>query len=220
MSEQEETQEKRTQAKEEAKAVRAFVLSIEKGYRAFLRNGDVFPNEPWDHAFDLADRLYYAAYAYSYMDSNDETELIKRLAQVSYNDFDELKAVWGNFSESQKIKAFRQLLYAIAKIGYEELLDAITNSWVFKLNADKRRQVIDAFKSYITDDHVNSRMRLAVALVDVFWPNEEDRKESEDRVIALWHGLLLDSFIPRLKVEKLIEKHILSAEPVKTVEGI
>ena len=206
------------QVKEEAKAVRAFVLRIVKGYKAFLRNGDVFPNEPWAHASDLADSLYYAVY--SDIDRNDEIELIRRLAQISYNDFNELKAIWDSFSEQQKKKAFRQLLYAIAKIGYEELLDAITNSWAFKLNADARRQINDAFKSYIADDHVNSRMRLAVALVDVFWPNEEDRKESEDRVIALWHGLLLDSFIPRDKVEKLIEKHILSAEPVKTVEGI
>ena len=205
------------QVKEEAKAVRVFVLRIVKGYRAFLRNGDVFPSEPWAHASDLADSLYYAVY--SDIDRNDEIELIRRLAQVSYNDFNELKAIWDSFSEQQKKKAFRQLLYAIAKIGYEELLDAITNSWTFKLNADARRQIIDAFKSYIADDHVNSRMRLAIALVDVFWPNDKVRKESEDRIIALWNGLLLDRFIPRDKVEKLIEKHILSVDPVKTVEG-
>jgi len=201
------------------KAVRAFVLRIVKGYRAFLRTEDVFPDDPWAHASDLADRLYSAAYAYSYMDSSDETELIRRLAQVSYNDFNELKAVWDTFGEQQKKKAFRQLLYAIAKIGYEELLDAIANSWAFKLNADARRQINDAFKRYITDDHVNSRMRLAVALIEVFWPNDKVRKESEDRIIALWNGLLLDRFIPRDKVEKLIEKHILSVDPVKTVEG-
>ena len=206
------------QVKEEAKAVRAFVLRIVKGYRAFLRNGDVFPSEPWAHASDLADSLYYAVY--SDIDRNDEIELIRRLAQISYNDFNELKAIWDSFSEQQKKKAFRQLLYAIAKIGYEELLDAITNSWAFKLNADARRQIIDAFKRYITDDHVNSRMRLAVALIEVFWPNDKVRKESEDRIIALWNGLLLDRFIPRDKVEKLIEKHILSVDPVKTVEGI
>jgi len=205
------------QVKEEAKAVRVFVLRIVKGYRAFLRNGDVFPSEPWAHASDLADSLYYAVY--SDIDRNDEIELIRRLAQVSYNDFNELKAIWDSFSEQQKKKAFRQLLYAIAKIGYEELLDAITNSWTFKLNPDARRQIIDAFKSYIADDHVNSRMRLAIALVDVFWPNDKVRKESEDRIIALWNGLLLDRFIPRDKVEKLIEKHILSVDPVKTVEG-
>jgi len=201
------------------KAVRAFVLRIVKGYRAFLRTEDVFPDDPWAHASDLADRLYSAAYAYSYMDSSDETELIRRLAQISYNDFNELKAIWDSFSEQQKKKAFRQLLYAIAKIGYEELLDAIANSWAFKLNADARRQINDAFKSYIADDHVNSRMRLAVALIEVFWPNDKVRKESEDRIIALWNGLLLDRFIPRDKVEKLIEKHILSVDPVKTVEG-
>jgi len=205
------------QVKEEAKAVRAFVLRIVKGYRAFLRVGDVFPNEPWAHAYDLADSLYYAAY--SDIDSSDETELIRRLAQVSYNDFNELKAVWDNFNESQKKKAFKQLLYAIAKIGYEKLLDAIANSWEFKTNADKRRQIIDAFKSYIANDHVNSRIRLAVALIDIFWPNDKVRKESEDRIIAFWNGLLLDSYIPWLKVEKLIEKHIISAETLKAVEG-
>jgi len=201
------------------KAVRAFVLRIVKGYRAFLRTEDVFPDDPWAHASDLADRLYSAAYAYSYMDSSDETELIRRLAQVSYNDFNELKAVWDTFGESQRERAFRQLLYAVAKIGYEELLDAIANSWELKTNADKRRQVIDAFKRYITDDHANSRMRLAVALIDVFWPDDKARKESVSRIIALWNGLLLDSLIPRDKVEKLIEKHILSIEAPKAVEG-
>jgi hypothetical protein len=192
------------------KVVRAFVSRIVKGYRAFLRTEDVFPDDPWAHASDLADRLYYAAY--SYMDSSDEAELIRRLAQVSYNDFNELKAVWDTFGESQRVRAFRQLLYAVAKIGYEELLDTIANSWELKTNADKRRQVIDAFKRYITDDHANSRMRLAVALVNIFWPDDKVRKESEDRIIALWNGLLLDKFIPWDKVEKLIEKHILSAE--------
>ena len=201
------------------KVVRAFVSRIVKGYRAFLRTEDFFPDEPWAHASDLADRLYTAAYAYSYMDSNDETELIRRLAQVSYNDFNELKAVWDTFGESQRVRAFRQLLYAVAKIGYEELLKAIANSWELKTNADKRRQVIDAFKSYITDDHANSRMRLAVALIDVFWPDDKARKESVDRIIALWNGLLLDRFIPWPKVKKLIEKHILSAEAPKAVEG-
>jgi len=44
-------------------------------------------------------------------------------------------------------------------------------------------------------------------------------KNPWSRIIALWNGLLLDSFIPRDKVEKLIEKHILSVEAVKTVEG-
>jgi len=199
------------------KAVRAFVLRIVKGYRAFLRTENLFPNDPWAHASDLADSLYYAAY--SYTDSSDETELLRRLAQVSYNDFNELKAVWDTFGESQRERAFRQLLYAVAKIGYEELLKTIANSWELKTNADKRRQVIDAFKRYITDDHANSRMRLAVALIDVFWPNEEARKESVSRIIALWNGLLLDSFIPRDKVEKLIEKHILSIEAPKAVEG-
>ena len=203
------------QEKEEAKAVRAFVSRIVKGYRAFLGNGDVFPDESWAHAYDLAGSLYYGANIY--IDSNYETELIRRLAQVSYNDFDELKAVWDSFNESQKEKALRQLLYAIAKIGYEELLDAITNSWKFKLNADIRLQIIDAFKSYIAKDH--DRIGLDVALVNIFWPNEEARRESENRIIALWKGLSLDKFIPWRKVEELIEKHILNAEVVKTVEG-
>lgn len=208
------------QAKEEAKAVRAFVLRIVKGYRAFLRPENVFPNEPWAHAYDLASSLYYAAYAYYYLDRNDETKLIRRLAQVSYNDFDELKAIWDNFSEQQKEKAFKQLLHAIAKIGYEKLLDTIANSWEFKTNADKRRQVIEAFKSYIADGYGgNNRIRLAVALIDVFWPDDKARKESEDRIIALWNGLLLDSYIPWDKVERLIEKHILSSEALKVVEG-
>ena len=207
-----------SQAQKEAKAVRAFVLRIVKGYRAFLNTEDVFPKEPWDHAYDLTDPLYYAAYAYFYyVDSNDETELIRRLAQVSYNDFDELKAIWDSFSESQKKKVLGQLAYAIAKIGYEELLEAIANSWEFKLNADKRLQIIDAFKSYIANGH--DRMRLAVALTNIFWPNEEDIKESEDRIRALWDGLWLDGFILWREVEKLIVKHILSAETVKTVEG-
>jgi len=203
------------QVKEAEKAVRAFVSRIVKGYRAFLRNGDVFPNEPWAHAYDLAGSLYYGANIY--IDSNYETELIRRLAQISYNDFDELKAIWDSFSESQKKKVLGQLAYAIAKIGYEELLDAITNSWEFKLNADKRRQIIDAFKSYIANGH--DRMRLAVALTNIFWPNEETRKESENRIRALWDGLWLDGFILWREVEKLIVKHILSAETVKTVEG-
>jgi len=206
------------QVKEEAKAVRAFVLRIVKGYRAFLRTEVVFPDGlPWDHASELADRLYYAYYVAYYHISSDETELIRRLAQVSYNDFNELKAVWGSFSESQKVKALRQLLYAIAKIGYEELLDTIANSWEFKTKDDVRRQIIEAFKSYIANDH--DRIGLAVALVNIFWPNEEARKESEDRIIALWHGLSLDKYIPWDKVEKLIEKHILSAEALKAVEG-
>jgi hypothetical protein len=59
------------------KAVRAFVSRIVKGYRAFLRNGDVFPNEPWAHAYDLAGSLYYGANIY--IDSNYETELISAL---------------------------------------------------------------------------------------------------------------------------------------------
>jgi hypothetical protein len=62
-------------------------------------------------------------------------------------------------------------------------------------------------------------MRLAVALTNIFWPNEEDMKESEDRIRALWDGLWLDGFILWREVEKLIVKHILSAETVKTVEG-
>ena len=190
------------------KPSKAFVSKVAGGYRAYL-HVDVFDsgNSPWAAAYDMVrflDKVITGAIEVS------DNELMKYLAQVSYNDFETLKADWDNLSREQRDTALRLLDRAVSEIGLEELLSAIGASWRFTSKRDIRSQIVNAAKKYLNGEI--DWLSLAFAVENVYWPTVEAREAYKKYVMDFREGMTLAFKVSRRKVKALLKKYILSGE--------
>jgi len=190
------------------KLPKAFASKVAGGYRAYLDN-DVLEsgNSPWAAAYDMVrflDKVITGA-----IDVSDN-ELIKYLAQISYNDFNELKADWDNLSREQRDTALRLLDRAISEIGLEELLSAIGNSWRFSTRHNIRPQIVNAAKEYLNRE--TDWLGLTFAIENVFWPSVEAREAYKKYVMDFREGMTLAFKVSPRKLKALLKKYILNGE--------